>query len=150
MNFKTLVNNLEKNNMTISTIESLTGGGFAYFFTQTPGASSVFRKAIVTYSNEAKIEAGVDKDVLKQFGAVSREVALEMVQTLDTDVAISFTGNAGPAAMDDQPVGKVFIGIKFNDEIEINEFDFEGTREEIRQQSIEQALKLTNKKFQNI
>ena len=150
MNFKSLLDNLTKHNLTISTIESLTGGGFAYFFTQTPGASKVFVKGLVTYSNEAKIDAGVNKDILKQYGAVSKEVALEMVSTLDTDIVISFTGNAGPDAMDDKPVGRVYIGIKFMEDIEILEFNFEGDRDQIREQSIKAALDILEKNFQKL
>ena len=140
MELNKLVNKLIDNDLTISTIESLTGGGFAYFFTKVPGASATFKKGLVTYSNEAKIDAGVDKDILKQYGAVSNEVALEMLNTLyETDVAISFTGNAGPDAMDDKPVGRVYIGIRIKNDIWIEEYNFTGSRDEIRLQSIEKA-----------
>ena len=148
MELTKLVNKLIDNNLTISTIESLTGGGFAYFFTKVPGASASFKKGIVTYSNEAKIDAGVDRDILNQFGAVSNEVALEMLNTLyETDIAISFTGNAGPEAMDDKPVGRVYIGIRINNDVWVEEYNFTGTREEIRLQSIEEASNFIMKKI---
>jgi PncC family amidohydrolase len=150
MDFKKLLFHLNKNNLTLSTIESLTGGAFAYFFTQTPGASSAFVKSIVTYSNEAKIEAGVNRDILNQYGAVSSEVALEMLNCLETEVAISFTGNAGPEAMDNKPVGRVYIGIKFLDDYEIIEFNFEGDRDSIREQSLKAALDILETNFQNL
>ena len=149
MSFTKLIKILNDKSYTISTIESLTGGGFAYFLTQVPGASSVFEKSLVTYSNESKMEAGVNKDILKQYGAVSNEVALEMLSLLDSDIAISFTGNAGPISMDDKPVGRVYIGIRILDKIEILEFNFKGDREEIRKQSIEAILYYLLEYFQN-
>ena len=61
----------------------------------------MFKEGIVCYSNESKINTvGVKESTLKQFGAVSREVAREMVmgvvQRLNADVAIATTGLAGP------------------------------------------------------
>ena len=146
MTFKQLVELLKQKELTISSIESLTGGGFAYFITKEAGASSVFNKGLVTYSNEAKIDAGVDKDILKQFGAVSKEVALEMVNCLnETEIAVSFTGNAGPTAMDDKPVGRVYIGVRYLDETLINEYNFKGDRDSIRNQSLKAALTMIEK-----
>ena len=72
----------------------------------------------ITYSNKAKIELlGVNPKTLEEHSAVSSEVAIEMAMgartRLDTDIAISITGEAGPDfdPATGKPVGTVFIGV---------------------------------------
>ena len=87
--------------LTVCTAESCTGGGIANLFTTIPGSSVWFDRAYVTYSNQAKISMlGVDPDTLKQYGAVSEQVAQEMalgaLRHSGTNMAVSVTGVAGP------------------------------------------------------
>lgn len=112
---------LIENNITISCAESCTGGLFAGALTGVPGISKVFEQGLVTYSNQAKIdELGVQEETLHQFGAVSKEIALEMAQGLKTvsgsDICISVTGVAGPdGGTEKKPVGLVYIGAVYKD-----------------------------------
>lgn len=98
---------------TIVTAESCTGGLVAAALTEIGGASDVFERGFVTYSNEAKMEAiGVNIDILETFGAVSVAVAWAMAQGAlkysHADVAVAITGIAGPAGgSDKKPVGTV-------------------------------------------
>jgi len=98
---------------TIVTAESCTGGLVAAALTEIGGASDVFERGFVTYSNEAKMEAiGVNIDILETFGAVSVAVAWAMAQGAlkhsHADVAVAITGVAGPAGGSDRkPVGTV-------------------------------------------
>jgi PncC family amidohydrolase len=112
-------------------MESLTGGLFAATFTAIPGASQAFKGGYVTYSNDAKIKAGVRKETLDTYGAISKECAEEMAlacsRTLGTDVSVSFTGNAGPEAQEGKPVGDVYLAIR-------------GDRAEVRNQCVELAF----------
>src|SRR5690606_6153962 len=102
---------LKKNNMKVAFCESCTGGLISSKFTRIPGASEVFDRAYVTYSNLSKIEdLGVSKDILNQYGAVSKETALEMAKGLlnktNVDIALSITGIAGPSGgSETKPVG---------------------------------------------
>ena len=77
------------------------------------GVSEVFNEGLRSYSNEAKIKRlGVKKETLDKYGAVSEEVAKEMVKGLTTDVALSTTGIAGPyGGREEKPVGLVYMGI---------------------------------------
>src|SRR3954469_14062957 len=113
MKMKSLVEFLVKHNLTLATCESLTGGLFASVLTQTTGVGQVFKGGLVVYSNEAKTKlAKVSPLTLKKHGAISAECAEEMAQNtqkiLGTDLTISFTGNAGPQAQENKPVGLVF------------------------------------------
>lgn len=112
---------LTSKNLTLSSAESCTGGMFASAVTDVPGISKSFERGIVTYSNEAKIsELGVSRETLDRYGAVSEEVALEMVEGLKkvsgSDVCISVTGVAGPdGGTEEKPVGLVYIGFIHGD-----------------------------------
>ncbi len=121
---------------TLGSVESITGGLFATTITNKPGASAFFKGTIVSYSNEIKEKLGIDISN----GVVNKDVALAMAQKgkefLGVDVCVSFTGNAGPSALEGQPVGKVFIAINES----VFEKDFKGTREEIRKQCVDFVL----------
>ena len=128
--------------LTISTAESCTGGMIASKLIEVPGISENFIESIVSYSNEAKIKRlKVKKETLEKYGAVSEEVAREMLAGLKTDIAISTTGIAGPdGGTKDKPVGLVYIGIKVKDEVKVFKRELKGDRNKIRQRAMMHAL----------
>ena len=128
--------------LTISTAESCTGGMIASKLIEVPGISKNFIESIVSYSNEAKIKRlKVKKETLEKYGAVSEEVAREMLTGLKTDIAISTTGIAGPdGGTKDKPVGLVYIGIKVKDEVKVFKRELKGDRNKIRQRAMMHAL----------
>ena len=128
--------------LTISTAESCTGGMIASKLIEVPGISENFIEGIVSYSNEAKIKRlKVKKETLEKYGAVSEEVAREMLTGLKTDIGISTTGIAGPdGGTKDKPVGLVYIGIKVKDEVKVFRRELKGDRNKIRQRAMMHAL----------
>ncbi len=134
--------NSGKKPLTISTAESCTGGMIASKLIEVPGISENFMESIVSYSNEAKIKRlKVKKETLEKYGAVSEEVAKEMLAGLKTDVAISTTGIAGPdGGSKEKPVGLVYIGIRVKDKIKIFRRELKGDRNKIRQRAMMHAL----------
>ena len=134
--------NLGKKPLTISTAESCTGGMIASKLIEVPGISENFIESIVSYSNEAKIKRlKVKKETLEKYGAVSEEVAREMLAGLKTDVGISTTGIAGPGGgTKDKPVGLVYIGIKVKNEVKVFKRELKGDRNKIRQRAMMHAL----------
>jgi len=106
---------LNKNNLTLATAESCTGGYLAHMITSVPGSSRYFKGSVIAYSNEVKIaQLGVSAEDLKQHGAVSEEVAKAMAKgvrkELNADIAIATTGIAGPdGGTVEKPVGTVWI-----------------------------------------
>lgn len=134
--------NLGEKPLTISTAESCTGGMVASKLIEVPGISENFIESIVSYSNEAKIKRlKVKKETLEKYGAVSEEVAREMLAGLKTDVGISTTGIAGPGGgTKDKPVGLVYIGIKVKDEVKVFRRELKGDRNKIRQRAMMHAL----------
>lgn len=96
--------------------ESCTGGLLSATVTDIAGASGMFQRGFVTYSNDAKHELlGVTHSSLNDFGAVSEQVAAEMAQgarkAAKADIALSITGIAGPGGSDHKPEGRVCFGI---------------------------------------
>ncbi len=102
--------------MTLSVAESCTGGLISHLLTQIPGSSKYFILGTVTYHNRTKIDLlGVEDTLIKNRGAVSEEVAIEMAQGVrrlaETHIGISTTGIAGPSGGTPyKPVGTVCIG----------------------------------------
>jgi nicotinamide-nucleotide amidase len=99
-NLKAAVENAGKP-LTISTVESITGGLISSIITDTPGSSQFFAGGIVSYSNFAKEEIlRVDKKLIEDKGAVSKEVCVDMavkvMSIFKTDYSLAVTGFAGP------------------------------------------------------
>ncbi len=134
----------------ITTAESCTGGMVAATLTDIAGASQVFERGFVTYSNQAKTDLlGVSPALLQEKGAVSKEVALAMAtgarEKADADIAVSITGIAGPkGGSREKPVGLVHIAAASKEGTLHKECHFSGTRLKIRQESVEAALALLN------
>lgn len=120
---------------TLAVAESCTGGQIAHLVTNVPGASEVFMEGLTTYANAAKIRLlGVDEAMLKQHGAVSREVAAAMAagcrNRAGVTHALSTTGIAGPTGgTREKPVGTVFIGMSSEGrEVEVQEVHYPSDR----------------------
>jgi len=137
---------LKKNKMKVAFCESCTGGLISSKFTRIPGASEVFDRAYITYSNLSKMEdLGVSEDTLDKYGAVSKETALEMAKGLlnktSVDVALSVTGIAGPSGgTETKPVGLVYIGICTKDSSKVVESLFGGDRVSIQNRAYLKAF----------
>jgi len=141
-----------KEGKTLSTAESCTGGGIGQALTSVSGSSAAYGYGIISYSNEAKESVlNVPHAVLEQYGAVSQETADAMCRGAKAlsgaDVAVAVTGIAGPGGgSEEKPVGLVYIGcIDANDRVEVEKHIFSGERDEVREQTIEAALKLVLK-----
>lgn len=133
---------LKNKGWTIGSCESLTAGLFTARFAEINGVSSVLKGGIVTYQSDVKADlVGVKRSLIEQYGVVSEPCASAMAsqakKLLKCDLCVSFTGNAGPTAMDGQPVGSVYCAIAFQDEVLPYHFQLSGSRNEIREQVIE-------------
>lgn len=108
---------LAKNEKTVSTAESCTGGYVAHLITSIPGSSAYFKGGIVSYDNSIKSGVlGVKQETLAKYGAVSEETVLEMANDvknlMKTDYAISISGIMGPGGgSEDKPVGTVWVAV---------------------------------------
>ncbi|MDC9824714.1 CinA family protein [Devosia sp. ZB163] len=137
--------------LTIATAESCTGGLIAGALTSVSGSSDVVYGGYVTYANEAKIAMiGVPFGLLRQYGAVSEEVAMAMADgaltAAGTHIAVAVTGIAGPTGgTADKPVGLVHFAVATEDGTTHFRKIFSGNRDEVRHATVVQALKLVLK-----
>ena len=133
---------------TLATAESCTGGGIGAALTAVSGSSAVYKGGIISYTNEIKENLlGVPAAMLAQYGAVSEPVAQAMAEgarkALQTDIAVSVTGLAGPGGDEyGNPVGTVFIGYADKTKSYAKEFHFAGNREDVRNQAIQAVLQI--------
>ena len=149
---KTLGDTLAQRGFYIATAESCTGGMIADRITNIPGSSKYFLGGMVAYSYQAKIKwLGVKEETLARHGAVSRatveEMALGLAHILQDIyppsklLAIAVSGIAGPdGGTIVKPVGYVWIAWSFNSLLRAKEFQFQGERSSIKNQSADQAL----------
>lgn len=142
---------LIEKNITISTMESCTGGYLANCITNINDSSKVFKFGAVTYSNEYKIKMGVDKNVIDTYSVYSMETAHEMSKKIteftQSDYGVGITGKlyyqdqANPYGSDN----KVFVSIYskeldkyFDKEIEVED----KTRKENKELIIDKVIEL--------
>lgn len=148
---KAVVDLLLANNLTVSTVESCTGGMVAARLINVSGVSEVFKLGHITYSNKAKKKIlGVKKRTLEKHTAVSAEVAKEMLKGVElvskADVCVSLTGLAGPdGGTEKKPVGLVYIACSVKGKVNVSEYHFSGNREKIRENATAATLTLMRK-----
>ena len=132
----------------IATAESATGGRIGDRITNVPGASEYVVGGIIAYSNEAKqVLLGVSENTLRDFGAVSAEVAREMAagarESLRADLCVSDTGIAGPGGGSlSKPVGLFYMGLATASECHVVQHLFEADREGNKEAAVRVALTL--------
>lgn len=132
---------------TLATAESLTGGRLAALATATPGSSAVYVGGVVTYATELKISLlGVPPGLVERFGVVSAECAAAMAEgarrVTGATHAMSTTGVAGPDEQEGKPAGTVYVAVAGPDGTHTAALELVGSREEIQDQTCQQALEL--------
>ena len=138
---------------TLAVAESCTGGLIAQRLTSVPGSSAYFTEGLITYSNESKTRLlGVDKKLIKEHGAVSKEVARDMARGVrhraKTDFGLAVTGVAGPGGgTEEKPVGLVYIALADDAHTEHKRLKLPGDRELIRWRASQAALDLLRRRL---
>ncbi len=144
-------NLLIKEQSTVSTAESCTGGLIAHKLTSIAGSSQYFRGSIVAYHNNIKEqELGVPNIILEKHGAVSEEVAMLMAKNIrermGTTYGVSTTGIAGPSGGSiEKPVGTVWIGFASEKEVYAKKYLFGDQRERNTTWTVQTALNTIRK-----
>ena len=143
-----VIKKLDSLKMTLGTVESCTGGLVSQYITKHPGSSKVFINGYITYSNTSKINLlNIDKKVLDKYGAVSKQVVLQMVKNLliitKVDVGIAVSGIAGPSGgSKNKPVGLVHHAISIKGKTFHQKIIFDGNRSDIRIKAAKKCFEL--------
>ena len=149
MTIQLLHKKLIKKKLTISVAESCTGGLLAHNLTKLANSSKYFHMGLITYSNQAKIKIlKVNENIIKKYGAVSKECCKSMVQNLTriskSKINVSITGIAGPGGSSkNKPVGLVYIGIKKGKTVLIDKNKFKSkNRNSIQKSTVQKVIKI--------
>lgn len=138
---------LHRKGLTLGVVESATGGLISHLITNVPGSSGYYQGSITAYNNAIKSGiVGVRENTIKQYGAVSHQVAEEMAQggrkVLEVDICLADTGIAGPGgATDGKPVGLFYLGLSHQGGTYSQKHNFKGNREQNKRSAAEAALK---------
>ncbi|CAM3028338.1 competence/damage-inducible protein A [Lactiplantibacillus plajomi] len=141
-----VINAMIAGKLSLTAAESLTAGEFQSTIGGVPGVSAIFPGGFVTYANAAKHQlVNVPQQTIDQDGVVSEATAIAMAdgarEQLATDVAVSFTGVAGPDDLEGQPAGTVWIGLAYPGQAtQAHQFNFAGDRQKVRQRSVMAGL----------
>jgi len=143
---KSVIDLAKSKGLKIMTVESCTGGMVVSRLVNVPGASDVIECSLVTYCDEAKaVLAGVSRDTLREYTAVSEETAVEMVTGRAVwdraQVVVGVTGYASPVG-DPKLDGLVYIACNVCGDVTVRKFQFPGSRKEVRESATLEALTL--------
>jgi PncC family amidohydrolase len=132
--------------LTLSVVESCTGGLISHLLTILPGASIFFDGGVVTYSIDFKERfLGISSEIISAHGAVSEETAREMAERIriiaKTDYSLSTTGNLGPDVLEGKEKGLVYIAVSREGSTFSRELRLTGDREENKEEAALSALK---------
>ncbi len=142
---------LAERGKTMGTAESCTGGYIAHLITSNRGSSAYFKGSVVSYANEVKVSVlGVEEQTLREFGAVSKQTASQMVKgalrQLKTDYVLVTTGIMGPdGGSPEKPVGTVWVGVGDGHRVELHEFHFRFDRQRNIELTANNALNILRK-----
>lgn len=144
---------LEQKKISVSTIESCTGGLLASTITDVSGSSNYYKGGAIAYSESSKVSYGVDQRIIEKHGVISSEVAQEMARAsiahFGSDVAISITGLAGPSGLEGKPSGTVFIGLATKQNCTSIKRQYAGSRLTIKTRAVTESLLSCNRFINN-
>ncbi len=155
-----IIETFSDNKIQFAVAESCTGGYISHMFTNISGASKVFERGIVCYSNQAKIDLlNIDPEIIEAYGAVSENVVKQLATNIrmisNVDIGIGISGIAGPTGgTPEKPVGLVFIGFSTKEEVSVQQYNFETDRITFKKKVLEKVVQILeefnqgkNKKF---
>ena len=131
---------LKSNNLTISTVESITGGLIASKLTQNPGISKNYISGDIVYTPISKSKLlNSDLDT-EDWEELRIELCFASLNKYETNISISILGEAGPITSSQYPIGKIFIAISNNDKTQVTEHKLNGNRSEIIERASNKAI----------
>lgn len=146
-----IIKNFSEKNIRIAVAESCTGGYISNMFTNVSGASNVFERGIVCYSNQAKIDLlNVDPKTIEENGTVSEEIVRALANNIriqsNVEIGIGISGIAGPTGgTPEKPVGLVFIGFSNEKETIVEKYNFKTDRITFKKKVLEKVLQYIEK-----
>ena len=136
---KALFNLLKEKKLTLSLVESITGGNLSSEIINFPGASSVLLAANTLYSNEAKKEF-LSNNISDDWDALSKQLAEKSLEKYNSSISLAILGEAGPIPSSEYKIGEIFIAISNKKETVTFNHKLRGSREDIIARSVNNAI----------
>lgn len=137
-------NLLSSKKLTLATMESYTGGSLANIITNVPGSSKYFAGGLVAYSEASRTAFGLDPKCTSRYGTVSAETCEAMAttarETLKTSIGLGLTGVMGPAEIEEQSIGTIFVSLDDGQHRRSFAKNYPGNRQQIKQRAVTAAL----------
>ena len=130
-----LFNKLIKQKLTISVVESITGGNFSAEMVKFPGASKVLTAGNTLYTTKAK-EEFLDTEITEDWVVLSEELSKKSLEKYGTDIAVTILGEAGPVPSSNYAIGEIFISITSSTNTQNTQHRLRGNREDILARSV--------------
>lgn len=131
---------LKENNLTLSLVESVTGGEFSSRITKNPGSSSVLKGSSIVYTKEAKKDFLNGVSVSSNWNVLAENLSSQGLDTYSTDITLSILGEAGPISSSKYGIGDIFINISDKSNSVSSSHKIKGNREEIIQRSVNKGI----------
>ena len=130
-----LFNKLIEQNLTISVVESITGGSFTAEMVKFPGASKVLTAGNTLYTTKAK-EEFLESEISEDWVVLSEELSKKSLEKYGTNIAVTILGEAGPVPSSKYAIGEIFISITSSTNIQNTQHRLRGNREDILARSV--------------
>ena len=130
-----LFNTLIEKKLTMSVVESITGGSFTAELVKFPGASKVLIAGNTLYTTKAK-EEFLDTEISDDWVVLSEELSKKSLEKYGTDIAVTILGEAGPVPSSNYAIGEIFISITSNTNTQNTHHRLRGNREDILSRSV--------------
>ncbi len=143
---KKLIALAKEKQVTICSCESFTSGLFCATLGAVSGASAVLKGGLVTYFTPMKeVLAHVPAALIEKYGVVSEPCAAAMASNtraiMDADYCVSFTGNAGPSAMEGKPAGLIYCALADKEHCEVFSWQLVLERNALREEAVERMIR---------
>ncbi len=135
-----LISSLKKKKVSVALAESCSGGYASYLLTKIPGASKIFKGAIVVYSLDIKHKFfKIPSLILEENKGVSGGVALSLAKGVrkkfNADLGGAIVGFAGPKARKGVRVGTAFVAVKGKSDSILEKLIIPGNRNTIQKKA---------------
>ena len=136
---KVLLNLLHEKKLTISLVESITGGNLASALVNHPGASKALVASNILYTMESKKEF-LSSEISKDWNTLTEDLAKSSRIKYNSDISLAILGEAGPMPLTDYKIGQIFISIATESNTETIEHNLRGSRDDIISRSVNNAI----------
>ena len=136
---RALFNLLKEKKLTLSIVESITGGNLSSEIVNYPGASSVLVAANTLYSNEAKKEF-LASDISDDWEVLSQQLAEKSITKHNSSISLAILGEAGPVPSSNYKIGEIFIAISNSKKTVNFHHKLRGSRSDIIDRSVNNAV----------